>query len=472
MRQWAWVGVWVFTVSARTLWAQSLPATTPDALESPAPTSETTVDGPPVLPLVVEPHVAQPVPAPLTTVAPDLTWLNGGNRQTQNRLTLPYVTLSALLDVYYAYALHRPIDDTLIGSTTTGRHNELNLLLATLGGEFVAGNAHATLNLQLGSTATLVPRNDTSVNRGQYQLADAYRYIREAYAGYHWDALSGINLDAGLFMSYIGLYSYLNFENWGYQASYVSSNTPFFFQGLRLQLQLTPSTKLELWVVNGWQAYATFNDQPAYGFQLLVRPNSSFSVVTNGYAGFDTPNKAGRLRLHSDSSVLWRYYQNPQAKGVSRAAFSVTFDLGGENGDGVSLSGRLGAPAQYFIGAMAYHRLWFMQHTFGLTVGGGFIVNPGRYLVLLPPGPAAASFDTAPGTRFVAWDVSVTGDYMPSELVTFRLEGVYRHASVPYFAGHGGVTSPTGLLGDATAGFQPDYAPDEARVIAAIMFRI
>ena len=32
-------------------------------------------------------------------------------------------------------------------------------------------------------------------------------------------------------MSYIGLFSYYNFDNWAYQPSYVSSNTPWFFKG-------------------------------------------------------------------------------------------------------------------------------------------------------------------------------------------------------------------------------------------------
>ena len=79
----------------------------------------------------------------------------------------------------------------------------------------------------------MVPRNDLSANRGQFDLATVYRYVREAYAGYHWDALHGINLDVGIFMSYVGLFSYDNFENWAYQPSYTSDNTPWFFNGVR-----------------------------------------------------------------------------------------------------------------------------------------------------------------------------------------------------------------------------------------------
>jgi len=52
--------------------------------------------------------------------------------------------------------------------------------------------------------------------------------------------LDGINIDAGIFMSYIGLFSYYNFDNWAYQPSYVSSNTPWFFEGLRVQIFPTP----------------------------------------------------------------------------------------------------------------------------------------------------------------------------------------------------------------------------------------
>jgi hypothetical protein len=61
-------------------------------------------------------------------------------------------------------------------------------------------------------------------------------HVSEAYGGYHFDVLNGINFDAGIFMSYVGLFSYYQFDNWAYQPSYVSSNTPWFFNGVRIQL--------------------------------------------------------------------------------------------------------------------------------------------------------------------------------------------------------------------------------------------
>jgi hypothetical protein len=122
-----------------------------------------------------------------------------------------------------------------------------------------------------------------------------------------------------------------------------------------------------------------------------------------------------------------------------------------------------------------------------VTVGGGAIDNPGRYLVLLPPinGATAATgtpyFTENPGNPFVAWDTQLTFDFMPSQFVTFRGEFTYRHASVPYFAGPGGVTPPGGNQGapgsqitDAagTVTWTPDLVRSEPRVSIALLVKL
>jgi len=47
-----------------------------------------------------------------------------------------------------------------------------------------------------------------------------------------------------------------------------------------------------------------------------------------------------------------------------------------------------------------------------------------------------------PRDPFKAWDSSITFDYMPKQWITFRWEYDYRHASVPYWTGRGGITPP------------------------------
>ena len=170
---------------------------------------------------------------------------------------------------------------------------------------------------QLGLYSTMTPRNDASPARGQWNLADAYRYITEGYGGYHWDTMSGINADAGIFLSYVGLCSYYNYENWTDQASYVSSNTPWFFNGLRIQWFPTNKLKIEPWIINGWQSYNKFNGHRGLGGQILYRPHEWLSLVFNNYGnGTDTLGNPGRSRIHTDDSVEVRYFNKPDSTGT------------------------------------------------------------------------------------------------------------------------------------------------------------
>jgi hypothetical protein len=166
---------------------------------------------------------------------------------------------------------------------------------------------------------------------------------------------------------------------------------------------------------------------------------------------------------------------------LSKAAFSLTGDMGCEHGGGVSCAGNSAkGPKQDFLGFMLYNRLWFHKDLYGFTLGGGKINNPGRYLVLLPPinGATAASgtnyFTENPGDPYKAWDASATFDYMPSQYITFRTEFDHRAASVPYFSGSGGITPPggnTGAPGSMVSGWTPDLVKDENRFDLAILVK-
>jgi hypothetical protein len=381
----------------------------------------------------------------------DFTWLNGNARTKESSMDTKFFTPEIRADVDYIYDFNHPKDNTISGSSEVFRANEVQVTQLGVGGDFHYDNVRARLMTQFGLYSQTTPRNDASPARGQWNLDNAYRYISEAYGGYHFNALHGINVDAGIFMSYIGLFSYYQFDNWAYQPSYVSSNTPWFFNGVRIQIFPTEHLKIEPWFTNGWQSYGRFNSRPGLGFQILWRPNGWLSVLGNQYAlGEDALNTPGRVRYHTDDSIEIKYYDNKE-RFLDKAAFSLTGDMGCEHGGGVSCAGNSAkGPKQSFLGYMFYNRLWFDNDKYGLTLGGGQINNPGRYLVLLPPinGATAASgtpyFTENPGDPYKAWDVSGTFDWMPSQYITFRWEYNHRAANVPYFSGSGGVTPPGG----------------------------
>jgi hypothetical protein len=411
----------------------------------------------------------------------DWTWLNGNARTKTPAFDSTFFTPEIRADVDYVYDFNHPKDDTIGGSSEVFRSDEIHVTQLGVGGDFHYDNVRARLMTQFGLYSVTTPRNDASPSRGQWDLANAYRYLSEAYGGYHFDALHGINVDAGIFMSYVGLFSYYNFDNWAYQPSYVSSNTPWFFNGVRLQVFPTAHLKIEPWFVNGWQSYGRFNNRPGIGGQILWRPNAWLSVLGNQYAlGEDTLNNAGRVRYHTDDSIEIKYYDHPERM-LDKAAFSLTGDLGCEHGGGVSCAGNSAkGPKQDFLGFMLYNRLWFKKDRYGLTLGGGKINNPGRYLVLLPPinGATASSgtpyFTQNPGDPYKAWDASATFDYMPSQYITFRWEYDHRAANVPYFSGSGGITPPggnTGAPGSLVPGWAPDLVKDENRLDLSILVK-
>ena len=384
----------------------------------------------------------------------DFTWLTGNARTKESPMDTKFFTPEIRADVDYIYDFNHPKDNSIGGSSEVFRANEVQVTQLGVGGDFHYDNVRARLMTQFGLYSQTTPRNDASPSRGQWNLDNAYRYLSEAYGGYHFNVLHGINVDAGIFMSYVGLFSYYQFDNWAYQPSYVSSNTPWFFNGVRVQIFPTEHLKIEPWFVNGWQSYGRFNNRPGFGVQFLWRPNGWLSVLGNQYMlGADTLNTPGRIRYHTDNSIQIKYYDNPETF-ISKAAFSLTGDMGCEHGGGVSCAGGSSkGPKQSFLGYMVYNRLWFDRDKYALTLGGGQINNPGRYLVLIPPinGATAASgtpyFTANPGDPYKAWDASATIDYMPSQYITFRWEYNHRAANVPYFSGAGGVTPPGGNNG-------------------------
>ncbi len=416
-------------------------------------------------------------------------WMNGTTREASPIFDTKFFTPEVRLDVNYVSDFNHPKDHTIDGSTEEFRSEEFQIEQVSFGGNFHWHNVQARFLSMFGMFATTTPRNDASYGVGQWDLQGAYKYFSEANAGYHFDVSHGLNIDAGVFVSYIGLFSYYNFDNWTYQPSFVSSNTPWFFNGLRIQWFPTQNLKIEPWLINGWQSYARYNHHPGFGGQILWIPNDSLKLVFNTYtlgednvgsggpyqlcngSNLNAPsavynysatqpnsincpanapyvNPAHIQRVHEDDSLLVKYYDahGQNGRGISRMAFSLTWDVGCQYGGGVSCTA--GPAKSNFIGAMLYDRTWWDNNVYALTIGGGFINNPGRYLALLPPinGATASSgtpyFSENPGEKLFQWDSQLNFQYMPNDWITWWTEATFRHSDVPYWSGGGGITPP------------------------------
>ncbi len=484
------------------------PPPAPAAAPAPTPAPVVATAAPAVQPAQTESLVAQPSEAAKKEkIAPfsdwDWTWLNGNPRNKDTAFDSKFFTPEIRADITYNYDFNKPVDNSIGGSSEMFRANEIQLEQLGVGGDFHYDNVRARLMTQFGMYSETTPRNDPSPAKGQWDLDTAYRYLAEAYGGYHINVLDGMNIDAGIFMSYIGLFSYYNYDNWAYQPSYVSSNTPWFFNGLRIQIFPNPHLKIEPWIINGWQSYGSANTRKGLGGQIKYTPFPWMNIISNNYGlGHDDLYTPNRQRIHTDDSLEIKYYDHPE-KTLDKMAFTFTGDMGCEFGpstttsagayiqgvgchgntrDAKSIGGDyFGAginPKQSFIGFMLYDRTWFKKDKYALTIGGGKINNPGRYLVLIPPingetAPTASIsspyFSENPSDPFKAWDSSITFDYMPRQWLTFRWEYDYRHASVPYWTGHGGITPPgSGGVPYTNNGYPQFYACNDGNTSGSL----
>jgi len=454
----------------------------------------------------------------------DFTWVNGNTHEKDFPLDGKFFSPEFLFDANYVYQFTNPNDHMINGSTAMNMSGEVEVEHIGVGGDFhipVGSGSEAVrgrLMTEFGMYANEIPRNDETPARGTWNITQGTMYLTEAYGGYHFDipGTDGLNWDIGQFPSYVGLFSFYNSENWCYQASYVSSNTPWFFTGSRIQFFPSDALKIEAWLINGWQTYGAFdnglgNSGMNYGMELRWAPNPDVVVISNNYVGPDTPDSPNCIRYHTDDSFLLKYLDDPKSNGIDKMAFSITADAGFQSGpmfvgaagttiaDGsvadsngfVNVSAD-GPNAESFLGAMAYDRTWFNHDTLAFTFGGGIMSNPGRYLALLPSidGDTAANytadpnanavFTTGPGLPWVCWDYDFGFQWMPSQYLTLDLEYTHRVSSINYFNGPGGETSSDGWTAGAgtgssqvsTGAYTPNLVQSEDIIVGALMVHI
>jgi hypothetical protein len=245
--------------------------------------------------------------------------------------------------------------------------------------------------------------------------------------------------------------------------------TPFYFSGARVQAFPSKKFKTELWILNGWQTYNNWNKGLGFGNSNYYRPNDNLQLVANFYYRKDTRN-SNRIRFHHDNSIVKRYYNKKNNKGISQAAFSINTHYGFQSGDGVK------PKDQYMAGTSVANRIWVNKNKMAITTRADVITNPGLYLAFTPspvtPNDFTDAMEADPKQKLNIFQVTATLDIMPNDFITFRAEYGYRKSNVPYFTGKDGTTSPDGWIDTPTNTWRPDLRRTENRVTVAVNFRL
>src|SRR5216684_3985845 len=342
----------------------------------------------------------------------DWSWLNGSNRQPNSLLKWGPLTGSLFVDSYYAFQFSQPQDHTIFLTTTAPRHNELAVNLVSLGVEVAdLGGPIGRLYLQAGSNEETLWGQDATTQRGQFLTLRTLAPVQQAGVGWHFHALHGVNVEGGIFPSYFALESYFPQENWNYMHPFVSDFTPYYFAGIRNQWFLLQDTKLELWVVNGWQTFGQWHETRAGGYQLNVRTSERLSLNHSTYLGKDEQSDPHAVRFYTDNFVQWQWLKGGRVKSSTQALVT-----------------------QLPLGSI------YQLPDRGSFLGGG---------------------------------MTATLDLSPSPWLLLRLEYMHRWANIPYFSGPGGITGPGGVApaGPASS-FTPDLRKSDDRMAVNATLRL
>ncbi len=417
--------------------------------------------------------------------ANDWSWLNGSNPQPPSLLKIGPVVPSFMVDAAYAWQFSNPVDHTIFPTTTAARHSEFSLNLAYLGFELVGidtpyGGPIGRVEVQFGSYIATIHGQDTTLNRGFFLSNPTLSYVKQAGAGWHFHWLHGVNIELGIFPSYIALESYTPQENWNYTHPFVSDFTPYYFAGLRTQIYPKADRKLELWLVNGWQSFGRWHDALTGGYLYTVRPNRFWALTHTLYVGQDQtrasdPNNQS-LRVYSDNHAQVLVFDHLERPWLQRVALAWVADVGYEyRGPRAGTGGSV--PNGLIAGTSLTFRVewsrWLMS-----TLRGDFFYDQSAAVISALPLGSPYSLP-GNGSAINPWEwygggVAVTLDVRPSPWLLLRLEYSHRAANQPYFSGPGGITGPNGLpspAGTADA-FTPDLRRSDDRVVGNVTLRL
>ena len=226
------------------------------------------------------------------------------------------LTISGYAEVYYTADFNNHKNNNRPGFVYShNRNNEVNVNLAYIKTAYNTENVRANLALAVG----------TYMNANYAAEQGVMKNVYEANAGLKISKKHNLWIDAGVFPSHLGFESAVGKDNWTVTRSLFADNSPYFETGAKISY----TSESGKWfvsglVLNGWQRIQRVdgNSTPAFGHQLIFKPNEKLTINSSSFIGNDKP----------DSIRQMRYFHNLYAVYQVNKKLSITagFDVGAE----------------------------------------------------------------------------------------------------------------------------------------------
>lgn len=263
------------------------------------------------------------------------------------------VTVNGFLSTTYSYNYGRPDSRTNTLRVFDFDDNSFKVDVAELVVQHPAAAARESgfrIDVAMGGS---VPRVSAAsglfrdVASGQAEDID----LQQAYASYVAPVGSGLRVDAGKFVTHLGLEVIEGYDGWNDNATrswLFGYAIPFTHTGLRGSYTFGPKLAAMAMIANGWDNATDNNRAKTAGAQLVITPVAPLTVYVNGVLGAERTDSNSDLRRVIDFVATY--------KASPRVTVSMNLDGGNEN-DAVPAIGPQASSTGRWLGAAGYVRL-------------------------------------------------------------------------------------------------------------------
>jgi len=160
------------------------------------------------------------------------------------------------VETSFAWSFNEPSNGLIAWRGFDNRHATFNLENVSLSTRLEYDRVYALIAVQFGRTPDTYylsePSDDSGADFGVGgSSAATYRFLQEAYLGWYAPLLDDVAIEAGLFLSPVGIESIDIGSNWNWSRSNLFTGLPYYHLGLHVASALTEEVSVHAAVYNG-----------------------------------------------------------------------------------------------------------------------------------------------------------------------------------------------------------------------------
>ena len=272
-------------------------------------------------------QTAPPAPTTTTTTAPPAAPSTAAAATTagaaaDTAAADPKPVFFGYVGVYYGYDFNNPASLTRPGFIySENLHNQIAVNIALLGARYTSERLRGTFAIQTGTYPDANYAAEPAIFKNIYEAWGGVRVAKHLW------------LDAGIFLSHIGLEGPISRDDLTLTRSIMADNSPYYEAGAKLTYDRGQKWLFSALVLNGWQVIRDRNQNESVGTQVQFRPSSKWLLNSSTFAGegYNQPDSVGRqLRYFHDFYVTY----DPSPKWKLAAAFDAGWQARAHNARG------------------------------------------------------------------------------------------------------------------------------------------